>query len=257
MRIITDEELKDILEAHKKWLNFEACGERADFSFVDFKGHDLLYVNLTKADLHGADLSGINLSDCCFRFANLLDTNLSNCNLRNADLYGCNLSCANLTNADLSCANLIRADFCESNLSCAVLNYAKLNYADLKNVNLTEADLSGCDLECSDLSYATLINCNLCGANFSGTKLHGINTGNNLYQLSVVGSTNRLVSYFVKEDMVVCGDCECEQENTLENFKKRVESVYGENGKTPNKVFYEEYQLVIDFFTKVKNMKRS
>ena len=43
--------LKEVLELHKKWLNDEKGGIRADLS----------YANLNDADLRGADLSGANL----------------------------------------------------------------------------------------------------------------------------------------------------------------------------------------------------
>ena len=68
--------IKEILEKHKKWLNAEDGGERANLS-----GADLRDTNLRGANLRGADLSGANLR-------------------------GADLSCANLSGADLSCADL-------------------------------------------------------------------------------------------------------------------------------------------------------
>ena len=86
------EEIKEVLEKHRKWLTDEEGGECAD---------------LSKADLSGANLSGANLSG--------------------ADLSGANLSCANLSRADLSWAdlseaNLSRANLSEANLSEAIYN---------------------------------------------------------------------------------------------------------------------------------------
>lgn len=40
-RIITQEELNEILEKHKKWLNGEPSGERADLSDCDLRHSDL------------------------------------------------------------------------------------------------------------------------------------------------------------------------------------------------------------------------
>lgn len=45
------QELQTIIENHKKWLNNEPCGERAD---------------LRVANLRGANLSGANLSDISY-----------------------------------------------------------------------------------------------------------------------------------------------------------------------------------------------
>lgn len=64
-------EIKEILASHKKWLNDEKDGHRADLS-----GADLCFANLREADLRFADLS----------FADLSEANLSEANLRFADL---------------------------------------------------------------------------------------------------------------------------------------------------------------------------
>ncbi len=49
-------ELNRILNLHKKWLNSEEGGERADLRGADFQYVTLSGVNLEGADLQGADL---------------------------------------------------------------------------------------------------------------------------------------------------------------------------------------------------------
>ena len=89
---MTQEKLREVLEAHNRWLNSVGkSGEKADLSGA----------NLRYADLHGADLRGADLS--------------------NADLYG-----ANIINADLSNANLRYADLREADLRGADLDYSCL-----------------------------------------------------------------------------------------------------------------------------------
>jgi len=53
-----NEELKAILESHKKWINDDDDGERADLSHANLVGADLSGANLWGADLSGADLMG-------------------------------------------------------------------------------------------------------------------------------------------------------------------------------------------------------
>ena len=48
--------LKEILALHKKWLNGEKGGKRADLRGCDLSGSDL-----SNSDLRGSDLSGSNL----------------------------------------------------------------------------------------------------------------------------------------------------------------------------------------------------
>ena len=76
---MTSEEIKEVLDLHKKWLN-EQGGERADLCWADLSGADLRGADLSGADLRGADLSGADL--------------------RGADLSGADLSGADL---DFSC----------------------------------------------------------------------------------------------------------------------------------------------------------
>lgn len=55
------EELQKILEAHKKWINSEDDGVRADLSGADLSG-----ANLRRADLRSADLRGADLDFSCW-----------------------------------------------------------------------------------------------------------------------------------------------------------------------------------------------
>ena len=73
--------IKEILEKHMKWINGEDGGKRADLSCAD-----LSCVDLYGADLRDADLSCANLYGADLSCANLYGANLSG-----ADLYGANL----------------------------------------------------------------------------------------------------------------------------------------------------------------------
>ena len=83
----TKEELDEILEKHKKWLNDdEEEGERANLRYADLSYADLRFAELSSADLSSADLS----------YANLRSADLNSANLRSADLSSANLNSANL-----------------------------------------------------------------------------------------------------------------------------------------------------------------
>ena len=77
--------LQEILENHKKWLNGEDEGVRANL-----RGANLQHANLYSADLKRANLRG----------ADLRDADLYGADLRGADLYSADLRDANL---DYSC----------------------------------------------------------------------------------------------------------------------------------------------------------
>jgi len=116
MKHITQEELKGILEKHRKWLENEEGGERAI--------------------LQGADLRDAILQGAILQCADLRDAILQGAILQGADLQG----------ADLRGADLQRAD-----LQLAILQGAILQGANLVGTNLSDVDLKGADLDYSCL----------------------------------------------------------------------------------------------------------
>ena len=109
-------ELNEILENHKLWLNGEG-GECANL-----RGADLRYANLYNIDLRCADLNSADLNSANLRCANLRGANLSGANLNSANLSG-----ASLYNANLRGASLYNANLYSSNLNNANLNNVKTN----------------------------------------------------------------------------------------------------------------------------------
>ena len=127
---MTKEQLNEILEKHKKWLNDEPGGE----------GANLWGVNLREADLRRADLQKADLREADLRRANLRGANLWGANLRGADLREADLWRVNLQGADLQGADLREADLREADLWRADLREADLRGANLWGTNLREAD---------------------------------------------------------------------------------------------------------------------
>ena len=70
-------ELKSILEAHRKWLAGEPDGRRADLSDADLSGAYLIGANLNGANLNGANLNGADLNGADLSGADLSGANLS------------------------------------------------------------------------------------------------------------------------------------------------------------------------------------
>ena len=80
-----ENQLKNVLELHRKWINKEPGGKRANLLEADLRGADLREANLWRANLWEADLREANL----WR-ANLWEADLREADLREADLdYSC------------------------------------------------------------------------------------------------------------------------------------------------------------------------
>ena len=92
MKNISKEELNEILQKHKMWLNNDKGGERANLRSIYLRFADLRFTDLRFADLRGTDLKNADL-----RFADLRFANLSNADLKNIEtsMYtiGYNLAC--------------------------------------------------------------------------------------------------------------------------------------------------------------------
>lgn len=116
MKILTNNELAQILNSHQHWLDldvsaWDGTAVRADLSNVDLRNTKLHCRNLTRIDFRGADLSGAildaaDLSFCDLRDTIMVGTSLKNANLRNADLRYANVKDARFTGTNLSGTNL-------------------------------------------------------------------------------------------------------------------------------------------------------
>ena len=144
---MTNENLKYILDKHRKWINGENDGEYADLRGVSLNGVDLPSADLRGANLTAADLSGANLRGANLRGANLRWANLRWANLRRAELHGADLRWADLSGADLHRTNLGCADLCWANLRSAQLDCANLRGADLNGAVYRSTVLN---LQCSE-----------------------------------------------------------------------------------------------------------
>ncbi|BCJ86498.1 pentapeptide repeat-containing protein [Effusibacillus dendaii] len=100
---LTQEQLNEILEEHRKWWYYEEGGERANLRRADLCVANLHGADLRVAYMRGADLRGANLHG-----AKLCGADLYGADLRGADLRGADLRGADLRGADLSNANVTR-----------------------------------------------------------------------------------------------------------------------------------------------------
>ena len=118
---------QEILEKHKKWLDDEDGGERANLRGANLRDADLRGANLRGANFWDADLRGANL-----RGANFWDADLRGANFWDADLRGANLRDANLRDADLRDADLRDADLSNCQGLLSSIDYLQKNFKKIK-----------------------------------------------------------------------------------------------------------------------------
>ncbi len=120
------ERLKEILEAHRKWVESEGKeGERAKLYRANLTG-----AILTEAILTEATLTGAILTEATLTWADLTGAFLSGADLTGADLGRANLSGADLLLANLQGADLRGAIYLTESQVKAALNWDLAFYSD-------------------------------------------------------------------------------------------------------------------------------
>jgi uncharacterized protein YjbI with pentapeptide repeats len=202
-REISDEELRRILEDHKKWVAAEDKTGldhlRADLSWADLRGHaailkvtqleqaNLRGVKLQNADLASAHLQGAQLHEAELQGTHLIGAQLQRAILMNAQLHGAELQAADLTSAQIQGANLGGAQLQGAKLYETQLRGAYLEGAILEGgtaivsalgrmevlpANVTDADFRDVDLSNAQLSTVTGLRAEmLAGAVLTNAKL--------------------------------------------------------------------------------------
>jgi hypothetical protein len=122
---MTEAEMMEAVELHRRWLASAPGGRQAVLRHVSMAGARLgaarlPMARLNGASLRGADLSGADLGRCDLRFADLREAKVEG-----ASLVGADLRWSSLAGADLRGANFTRA-----RLKGAVLDGARMNWSD-------------------------------------------------------------------------------------------------------------------------------
>ncbi|XP_044754536.1 BTB/POZ domain-containing protein KCTD9 [Coccinella septempunctata] len=142
---------------------------------ADLSKLDLRYINFKYANMQKCKLTGSNLSWCCLERADLSYTNIDGAqllgvkglcaNFEGASMRNCNFNDPGGSRSNMEGVNLKFADLEESDMCGVNLRVATLKNANLQNCNLRAAVLAGTDLEKCDLSGSDLHEANLRGAN--------------------------------------------------------------------------------------------
>ena len=124
-------DLKQILELHKKWLNNEDGGKRANLSGADLCSVDLWGANLRGADLRGADLRGADLSGA---------------DLSDADLWN---TIGNQVEVLTFQTNKYTVVICQDRIQIGCKNFSQSEWFNFSDDEITEMDSEALDWWCT------------------------------------------------------------------------------------------------------------
>ena len=131
-------DLKQILELHKKWLNNEAGGKRAD---------------LSGAYLSGAYLRGADLSDAYLRRADLWDADLSGADLSCADLWDVT---GNKKEIFTFQTNKYTVVICQDRIQIGCKNFSQSEWFNFSDDEITEMDSGALDWWCTHKQHVKI-----------------------------------------------------------------------------------------------------
>jgi len=159
-RKVTQEEIKQRLAEHKRWLE---SGEKSGAQFESDENEDLSGLKfhqaiLTRARLSYSHFAGAKFWHAKINLAELDESDLTGANLQSADLTDSQLEGAVLKGAHLSMAIL-----CKANLMTANLTGADLHLAHLQEAKLNDADLRGASVHRAYFDHANVHGANLAG----------------------------------------------------------------------------------------------
>lgn len=175
MDVRTKENVIQVLEQHRKWLENPKEGEQAKFDGVDFEKMEI-------------DFSGMDLRKVYFHKCNFYDRNFTRANLSETQFISCNLSSANFENANLHRVTLQRCrcdetKFAKANLNAALLLNQSFRICDFRqanfgNVCLRHSWFERCNcaesqMEIGHTLLTRMIECNLTNANYHLDCTHG------------------------------------------------------------------------------------
>ena len=203
MENISIERFLEIKNKHKKWLNHENGGERANFENIDlrslildpsfnienlegavlvnaefigirgnkesFKEMYLAGAKFTGADLSDSDFTGAHLRRAVFKGANLRGVNFSK-----ANLMGVNFTGADISTTNFSQANLESARFVGGSLYNLCFHDANLSYSNFSGVNINEMDTTGALFTRTYFNFAYFHRSNLSNVNLESATIFNV-----------------------------------------------------------------------------------
>jgi uncharacterized protein YjbI with pentapeptide repeats len=152
----------------------------------------------SKANFSYSDLQGANLVDAYLREINMQYANLEGANLQGADLDYANISFANLQNSDFKNATLNHSRLVQANLNGASLEDIEMRYGDMRKANLSNAFFGG-DFSNTTLRGIIVNNLTFKFVELDGVRIQDINVLHELESYNVSGK-KYIEEYFdVKE----------------------------------------------------------
>lgn len=129
MKKYSKEDVIVILEQHRKLLNGEEGGKRADFSGGEISGMNLSFNDIRHASFSGCKISNVNMSFCDF-----FGTDFNGAVINDTHFYNSSLHGVKMANADLCDVSMYHARLCGD------VKYSKFTRVDFSNTRIT-----GCD----------------------------------------------------------------------------------------------------------------
>ena len=263
---------------------------------VNFCGSDLSCANIyvscftkcnfshTKAvcEIPRSEENTLCLHLCVFKNCNLCDTQWND-----SSLYKVWFLHSELVHSEFQLAEFNKVVFCRCDMKGFQADDSRMNLVSIwrcKAINISMNDagffnshIKGCDFrdgkfKGTNFSYVKLMNTDLSSAILTSANMRTTHLGKgvriataNVYGLippsgmmitAGLGSENRYTAYDAVNDVVCCG-CWEGATNSLNEFKARVEHVYGDDGVKPNELYYTQYMMLVDTFVNYKAIYKS
>ena len=231
---LTDKQIKEALELHKKWLEKKPKGIRADFSECDFTNKNLENADLTKTILSGCIFKNTNLKKAKLDYAqadlcSFFDTKMENCSFKHTKLHISKFKNCEAAGSNFSCSELPTCEFISTNLQDCSFKKASTHQTRFENCDLTNAKLE-------DANPVTAL--------FKDSVLpegfYSVNSG-------------KEIVYDAKNDHIYTGTYNNYKGNKLEDYEKDVKKHYETFSEDfQNIEAYQREKAMIELFKEIR-----
>ena len=177
------------------WMNLRGCDlSFVNLSLISFFFVDLCGTNLAQSHLYGTEFLDSNLENVYLGGANICNANISNSKFINAKLDGTNindgtnidssdftgavLNGSNLSDIYIEFSSFIEADFSDTNICNTSIDASGFIKANLSSANISNTNISNSDFKEADLSDAKISNTNISTSDFKEADLSNTNISN-------------------------------------------------------------------------------
>lgn len=170
-KVLTEQQVKEILDKHWLWKMGKEGGEPACFSNCVLKNLNLRERNFSFVNFQNALIQDVNFADCAFHYSDFSSSSLTQVNMDHTVFANCKLNHSVINYATFRGARFKQTNFLQTAFLSSVFDRAHIKHSQLTNTGFDGCSFYAADFAGSAISGASFPRANLCAADLSGAQI--------------------------------------------------------------------------------------